>query len=346
MSNLLIIILVLVVVIAVSCATLNVPTYQGEKTDHFDGKKFHDPDGRGLGDFGKLMKYNRQNKKAKWEFQETSDFSLEQIDNFTTEGKVRYFHINHATVLMQMDGMNILTDPVYSKRASPISWAGPKRFRDPGIPFDKLPKIDAVLISHDHYDHLDISTLKKLRDRDNPTILAGLGLKGFLRKFKLENVVELDWNEETEINGLTFTFTQAIHWSNRAFSPRKTLWGGYVIKGSSSIFFAGDTAYGPHFTDIKEKYGPFDLALIPVGAYTPRFFMLQVHMDPQQAFQTHMDVDAKESYAIHWGTFQLTHEGMYDPVDELTVACDSAGVDNFYFDRLAGGARITGEVKE
>ncbi|MCL4105743.1 UNVERIFIED_CONTAM: hypothetical protein GTU68_028620 [Idotea baltica] len=292
------------------------------------------------------MKYNRQNKKANWEFQNDTTVVETVLKNFNTTGKIRYFHINHATVLIQIDGVNILTDPVYSKRASPFSWAGPKRYRAPGIPFEKLPKIDAVVISHDHYDHLDIGTLKKLRDRDNPKVIVGLGLKGFLRKFKLDNVEEMDWDESLTIKEIEITFTKAIHWSNRAFSPRKTLWGGYVIKGSSTLFFAGDTAYGPHFKEIREQYGPFDLALIPVGAYTPRFFMLHVHMDPQQAFKTHQDLDPAESYAIHWGTFQLTHEAMYDPVEELMIECDSAGVKNFFFDRQAGVARTTGEKRK
>ena len=340
MSQTLLIVLVIAVVVAVSCATLRVPTYKGETSDHFDGKRFSNPDGAGMGSFRDLMKFNRKNEKDKWEVQTQASPITGNVGNFAEEGKIRYYHINHATVLIQMDGLNILTDPVYGKRASPISWAGPKRFREPGIPFDLLPKIDAVVISHDHYDHLDIGTLKKLRDRDNPRIFAGLGHKGFLKKFKLNNVEEMDWNETASIDGLEVIFTKAVHWSNRAFSPRKTLWGGYVLKGSASIYFAGDTAYGPHFSEAREKYGPFDLALIPIGAYTPRFFMLHVHMDPQQAAQTHLDLQPRESLAIHWGTFQLTHEAMYDPVEELQVACDSLGIENFYFDEHPGVERV------
>lgn len=336
MSQTVFIVLIVIALILVSCATLRVPTYKGKITDHFDGKRFSNPDGPGMGNFKELMKYNRKNKKDKWVFQANESPISEPIVNFSEKGHVRYFHINHASVLIQIDGVNILSDPIYSKRASPISWAGPKRFREPGIPFDMLPKIDAVIISHDHYDHLDIKTLKRLKQRDNPRIFAGLGHKSFLKKFKLLNVAEMDWDETLSYEGIDFTFTKAIHWSNRAFSPRKTLWGGFVLKGSSSIYFAGDTAYGPHFKQAKEQYGPFDLALIPVGAYTPRFFMLHVHMDPQQAAQTHLDLQARESLAIHWGTFQLTHEAMYDPVRELEVACDSLGISNFYFDEKPG----------
>jgi L-ascorbate metabolism protein UlaG (beta-lactamase superfamily) len=340
MSQTLLIALIVIAVITASCATLRVPTHKGEVSDHFDGKKFYNPEGPGLGKFIELMKYNRQNKKGKWEKQVVESPINDVIEDFDEAGKIRYFHVNHATVLIQMDGMNILTDPVYSQRASPFSWAGPVRFRDPGIPLDFLPRIDVVVISHDHYDHLDINTLKKLRDKDNPTMYVGLGLKAFFKKFKLLNVEELDWNQSTKIKDIEITFTEAIHWSNRAFSPRKTLWGGYVIKGSSRIYFAGDTAYGPHFAEAREIHGPFDLALIPIGAYVPRFFMSQVHMDPQQAAQTHLDLDPKKSLAIHWGTFQLTHEAMFDPIKELQITCDSLQIDNFHFDHHPGVQHI------
>ena len=340
MSQFLFISLVFVLLIAISCATLNVPTYKGEVSDHFDGKKFYNPDGPGMGDFKELMKFNRKNKKAKWKFQESESSVKSVINDFDTEGEVRYFHINHATVLIQMDGVNILTDPVYFKRASPFATVGPKRFRSPGIPFEYLPRIDAVVISHDHYDHLDVHTLKRLRERDNPIIYAGLGHEAFLRKFKLNNVKALDWHQTGQIKGVKITFTPAVHWSNRAFSPRKTLWGSFVIKASSTVYFAGDTAYSPHFKDTKDAYGPIDLAFIPIGAYIPRSFMLHVHMDPQQAVQTHIDLETKESFAIHWGTFQLTHEGMFDPIKELTAACSESQIENFHFDKTPGLARI------
>lgn len=336
MSQTLLIFLIVIAVFAISCATLQVPTYKGEVSDHFDGKKFYNPGKSGLGRFWELMKYNRQNKRGSWEKQLVDSPVTSLISDFSESGKIRYFHINHATVLMQLDGINILTDPVYGKRASPLSWAGPERYREPGISLDFLPRIDAVLISHDHYDHLDIGTLKELRDRNNPKIYVGLGLKAFFKKFKLVNVEELDWNQSTKLKNIDITFTEAIHWSNRALSPRKTLWGAYVIKGSASIYFAGDTAYGPHFAEAREVYGPFDLALIPIGAYIPRFFMSQVHMDPQEAVQTHIDLEARESYAIHWGTFQLTHEAMFQPAEELKSTCDSLEIDNFHFDLHPG----------
>ncbi|WP_235298907.1 MBL fold metallo-hydrolase [Portibacter marinus] len=341
MSHSFLILIFFIAILAISCATMRVPTYEGEVSDHFDGRRFFNPDGPGMGNFWKLMKYNRKHQKGEWNFQNAKSLVTEEISDFNQTGSIRYFYINHATVLIQIDGVNILTDPVYSQRASPFEWAGPKRYRNPAITFELLPRIDAVLISHDHYDHLDVKTLKRLRDRDNPVMYVGLGLKNFLKRFKLNNVIELDWDQKHSIKGVEIVFTEAIHWSNRAFSPRKTLWGGYVIKGSASTYFAGDTAYGAHFTEAKKKYGPFDLALIPIGAYVPRFFMLHVHMDPQQGLQTHRDLDPGESLAIHWGTFPLTHESMFDPVQELQTACDSVGIENFYFDMTPGIEHIT-----
>jgi L-ascorbate metabolism protein UlaG (beta-lactamase superfamily) len=340
MSQFLIAVLIFTVFIAVSCATMRVPTYQGNVSEHFDGKKFYNPGDNGMGDFKELMRYNRSHKRAKWDFQDSTILHTETIKDFGQNGKVRYYHINHATVLIQMDSINILTDPVFGNRASPLSFAGPKRFREPGIPIELLPRIDVVIISHDHYDHLDMGTLKKLRNRDNPKIFSGLGHKAFLRKFKLYNVTELDWHQSAEYKNLKIIFTPAKHWSNRAFSPRKTLWGSYVIQGSSQLYFAGDTAYGTHFANTREKYGPMDLALIPIGAYIPRSFMLHVHMDPQHAVKAHIDLAAKESYAVHWGTFQLTHEGMFDPIIDLEEACKEARVSSFYFDKYPGLERI------
>lgn len=318
----------------------NVQTYKGEISDHFDGKKFSNMGGEGLGNIKALLKHNFTNKKARWAFQNESANHKSKISNFNVSGEVRYYHINHASILIQIDGINILTDPVYMKRASPFKSIGPKRFRKPGIPLEFLPKIDLVVLSHDHFDHLDIDALQKLQKRDNSLMYVGLGLKAYLKKFDLSNVEEMDWHQTINFESLDITFTPTIHWSNRGFSPRKTLWGGFMIKGSVNVYFVGDTAYGKYLKDIKEQYGRIDLAFVPIGAYIPRDFMLHVHMDPDQATQAHLDLEADESYAIHWGTFQLTHEGMFDPIDELKVACAEKGINNFYYDLIAGTERI------
>ena len=314
------------------CRTLNVPTYKGPITERWDGKKFNNVNGNAMGSFRDLMKYQRKNKKGV--FEEISPVAYKNIDfGAVNKNSIYYKQVNHATVLIQHDGLNILTDPVYSKRASPFTLIGPKRYREPAIPFDELPKIDIIVISHDHYDHLDVATLKRLSERDNPTIYVGLGTKAFLEKFKIKNVVDMDWGEEQTINDLKIHFLPAKHWSNRFLSPRKTLWGSWMFSSAKkNIYYAGDTAYDSHFKDIKEKFGTIDLALIPIGAYKPRFFMEHVHMAPEVAFKAHKDLDPAASLAIHWGTFQLTHEGMFDPVNELEEILKKENDYRFHYD--------------
>ena len=314
------------------CKTLHVPTYDGPITERWDGKKFNNVNGNDMGDFRALMKYQFKNKKAKWEVIDTPS------DCRTTyppsDEEIHYKQINHATILVQHKSKNILTDPVYSKRASPFSWTGPKRYREPAIAFESLPKIHAVVISHDHYDHLDIKTLQRLSERDAPYIYVGLGTKLFLEKFKIKNVVEMDWNDKVKLGEIDITFLPAKHWSNRFLSPRKTLWGSWMFSSKNrNIYFAGDSGYDTHFKQIRKDFGKIDLALIPVGAYKPRFFMQHVHMAPEDAYMAHQDLNPEVSFAIHWGTFQLTHEGMFDPVDELQEILDKEGDTRFHYDK-------------
>ncbi len=314
------------------CKTFNVPNYEGPLTDRWDGKRFNNPGGNEMGDFRELMRYQRKNKKGVYEVIPAQDY--QEIDfDAADKTAIYYKQINHATVLVQHEGKNILTDPVYSKRASPFSFAGPKRFREPSIPFDKLPKIDIVVISHDHYDHLDVKTLKKLSERDAPTIYVGLGTKAFLEKFQIKNVVDMDWGDKQDNDSIIISFLPAKHWSNRFLSPRKTLWGSWMFSSKNkNIYFAGDTAYDNHFKAVKEEFSTIDLALIPIGAYKPRSFMEHVHMPPEAAFQAHKDLEPSTSFAIHWGTFQLTHEGMFDPINELQEIIDKENDNRFHYD--------------
>jgi len=321
-----------VVLFFYGCKTLHVPKYNGPVTERWDGKQFNNANGNEMGDFRELMRYQRKNKRAKWEIVENKVDVSEHYPSVDNE--IRYKQINHATILVQHTNVNILTDPVYSKRASPFQWTGPKRHRQPAIDFDNLPEIHVVVISHDHYDHLDVATLKRLSERDAPTIYVGLGTKAFLEKFKIKNVVEMDWNEKRQHDGVEITFLPAKHWSNRFLSPRKTLWGSWMFSSAQrNIYFAGDTGYDQHFKDIKREFGTIDLALIPIGAYKPRFFMQHVHMAPEDAYLAHQDLQPEVSFAIHWGTFQLTHEGMFDPIDELQVILDQHGDESFHYDR-------------
>ena len=222
----------------------------------------------------------------------------------------------------------MLTDPIYGERASPLSWAGPERVRAPGIAFEDLPPIDVVLISHDHYDHLDLETLQRLRERgrggEPPTVLAGLGVGALLDEHDIERHHDLDWEDSIEVAGLQFTFTECRHRSGRGLTDQmETLWGSFVIEApEGKIYFAGDTGYGPHFAATGERHGPFDLALLPIGAYEPRDFMAAVHLNPAEAVQAHLDLESDQSIGMHFGTFQLTFEGIDEPAADLAKALE------------------------
>lgn len=230
--------------------------------------------------------------------------------------------LGHSTALVQMDNLNILTDPHFSKRASPVSWAGPARVTQPGIPFNKLPPIDVVVISHNHYDHLDIPSLKRLRAAFNPTILVGLGTAELLEKHGISNVVEMNWWESIELNQVMFHMVPVQHWSARGlFDKRRALWGGYVIEGSKKVFFAGDTGYGKVFKMIGERYGAMDLSLIPIGAYAPRHFMKNAHINPEEAVKILLDTGSKKALGVHFRTFHgLTDEAIDQPAIDLRAA--------------------------
>jgi N-acyl-phosphatidylethanolamine-hydrolysing phospholipase D len=240
--------------------------------------------------------------------------------------------IGHATVLLQLDGQNILTDPHFSERASPVSWAGPKRVVPPGLTIEKLPPIDMVLISHDHYDSLDDTTIKALFERDGgdkTMFFVPLGLKDWFRRRGIDRVIELDWWQNRFVADLEVVAVPVQHWSKRSpFSRNQTLWSGWVVRSRDlSFFFAGDSGYTPHFREIGEKYGPFDLAAIPIGAYEPRWFMKKHHMNPQEAVMVHQDVRSRKSIAIHWGTFSLTDEPLDEPPRLLARSLRDRGID-------------------
>ncbi len=233
---------------------------------------------------------------------------------------LRVTFVNHATVLIQMAGRNILSDPVWSDRVSPVSWAGPKRIRPPGIRFDDLPQIDTVLVSHNHYDHLDLPTLRRLARRDRPWIVTGLGVHRLLDRHGLSHGTELDWWESSDLgSGFSVTGVPVQHFSGRGLTDRnRTLWTGFVLSGpSGSVLFAGDTGYGPHFEEIGRLFPGIRMAILPIGAYRPEWFMGPVHQTPREALAAFRDLGAKTGMGMHFGTFELTDEGAAEPVREI-----------------------------
>lgn len=220
--------------------------------------------------------------------------------------------IGHSSFLLQARGINVLTDPIWSERCSPVSFIGPKRLNPPGIRFEDLPKIDVVVISHNHYDHLDLPTLKKLWDRDKPIFVVPLKNKELLFSEGIGNIAELDWWQSLAFkNNVTISLVPARHWSGRGLFDRdETLWGGYVISfKEKNIFFAGDTGFGPHFEQIKERFGAFSVALLPIGAYLPIWFMKDNHLSPEEVIKVADILKARITIPMHFGTFALGDDG-------------------------------------
>lgn len=240
--------------------------------------------------------------------------------------------VGHASLLIQAAGVNILTDPVWSERASPFRRVGPKRVTVPGIAFDDLPPIDVVLLSHAHYDHLDVDTLRRLHAAHDPLMAMPLGNDAVVRAaVPAARCMTGDWWDRVDLGGgIVTTQTPANHWSNRWPSDtRMTLWSGhYLDTPAGSIWFVGDTGYGDGriFGEVRERQGSPDVALIPIGAYAPRWFMAAQHVDPADAVRIFNDVGAGRALGIHWGTFQLTDEAREEPVEELATALRAASI--------------------
>lgn len=305
------------------------PAREYQPSDHYNGRHFHnlERNARGLGDVFTWLRTRKPSKWPAWE--ENPAFPLPQA---RYSSQIRDWHttfINHATVLLQIGPYNLLTDPVWSERVSPFKSLGPKRVRPAGVALKDLPPIDVVLLSHNHYDHMDLATLKWLEQRDHPHVVTGLGNAAILHANGIKHVTELDWWQSVEHKDLKIHFTPAQHFSGRGVRDRDlTLWGGlWVETEAGSAFFAGDTGYGGHFRAIRERLGEARLALLPIGAYEPRWFMSPVHMNPQDAVLAHRDLEARESLAIHFNTFQLTDESIGQPVLDLAAALQKHGMD-------------------
>jgi L-ascorbate metabolism protein UlaG (beta-lactamase superfamily) len=280
---------------------------------HFDGVRFFNPNGKQALGFRELIRWQRARHPEKSPRFVADVAPSKPQPRVEGDGLVVTL-VNHSTVLIQHRGVNILTDPVWSERVSPIAWIGPKRKRAPGIALEDLPPIDIILLSHNHYDHLDLPTLRRLNARGKSRIAVPLGVGALVPGAR-----ELDWGGSITLAGIAIHAVPAYHFSARGpFDRNKTLWCGYFIDtGATTIYFAADTGFGDHFAQIRERFGAPRVALLPIGAYEPRWFMSPIHMGPDEAVRAHAILGARTSIAIHHGTFQLADDGLDTPKREL-----------------------------
>lgn len=292
--------------------------YQGPVTDHFDGKHFYNPWNAKHPKSIDLIRWKISAKPKPWP-KKTKKISTALPQRYVKGDILNITFVGHSTVFIQTQGLNILTDPIWSKRASPFKWFGPKRFSNPGIAFENLPKIDLILISHNHYDHLDLNTIEKIWLRDQPRIIAPLGNDAIIKSKKAAISVEtLDWHQSISFKeNVTIHLEPTQHWSARGILDiNKALWGAFVIEtNGGNIYFAGDTGYGDGgiFHKAFEKFGEFRLALLPIGAYEPRWLMRYAHMNPEEAVLAYKDLGQPYTAAIHFQTFRLGDEGHNEP---------------------------------
>ena len=284
--------------------------------DHFKNGRFFNP-GVSLPGFPQLLRWITHRKRGPWT---TSFRAVAAPPPRSVPGsELRITFVNHSTVLIQTQSLNVLTDPIWSLRASPFSFLGPKRHRQPGIAFDDLPPIHAVLISHNHYDHFDVPTLRRLLAVHRSPIFCPLGLARSLKQIGFREIYELDWWQNQTLPNMRVHCVPAQHFSSRTpFDRNRTLWCGWMLEATGgNIFFAGDSGFGNHFEAIRDRFSPIRLALLPIGAFRPEWFMGPIHMTPEQAVEAHQIVGARTTVAIHFGTFPLADDGEMEPTERL-----------------------------
>jgi len=308
-------------------------------SDHFDGQRFFNPTGANGQSFWQLPRLFLT-RRTPWP--RRVPVQPRRPPQPAGPDEVIVTFIGHATFLIQTSAGNVLTDPMYSERASPLRFAGPRRVAIPGVAFDDLPRIDLVLLSHNHYDHCDLPTLANVAKRFRPRLITPLGNGTILRSAGVTGVEELDWWQQAAPVSPHVTLVPAQHFSARGPLDRnRALWGGFIIEANHRrVYFAGDTGFAGHFAEIRERFAPIDLALLPIGAYEPRWFMKDVHMNPAEAVQAHLDLGAARSLGMHFGTFQLTTEGISEPVDELDRALQEQEVPSSQFEVLEFGESL------
>lgn len=305
------------------------PYYDGPVSDHFDGVRFFNPDRPVTKGFGDFLRWQFEGGRQAW----PSTFPSPHADKPPERvAGLRVVHLGHAGFLIQTGGLNILADPVMSERASPFAFAGPKRVNPPGVLFGDMPKIDVVLVTHNHYDHLDGTFLAQLNQRDRPRVIAPLANAPIIRRYdETLAVEEHDWGARVPLNdSVRVDLVPTYHWSARSLTDRRmSLWASFVVATPAGlIYHCGDTAYhtGDLFRQARRDYGRFRLAHLPIGAYEPRWFMRDNHMNPEEAVKVMQDLEAQEALGHHWGTFQLTNEGIEEPPAALQAALQAASI--------------------
>ena len=311
-----------------------------QPSDHFDGKRFRNLGGVVPPSFAKVARMLRTERKP---WPDRVDTAQRKPTPLTRPGEVAITFIGHSTFLIHSHGVNILIDPVYSEHAGPFGRLGPRRVRKPGVAFGDLPPIGLVLLSHNHYDHCDLPTLRRLKRVFDPVFITPLGNARLLAKTGTRRIDELDWWESANAAGISVTVTPSQHFSARTpWDRNRALWGGFAFDvAGRRIYFAGDSGYMPHFGEIRRRVGAIDAAILPIGAYEPRWFMKPLHMNPAEAVQACIDLGSPFSIASHFGTFRLTAEGIDEPVADLGRALVERGIARDRFRVLEVGESIS-----
>ena len=304
---------------------LSVPGHRGAASDHFDGRVFANVGAVHPTRAWKVLKWIATRQRGRWRLTTEPAYGPPPPQE-VPGARLRVTLVGHATVLIQTGGLSILTDPVWADRCSPVTWAGPRRMRPPGLRFEDLPPIDAVLLSHNHYDHLDVATLRRLAREHRPRFLVPSGNAAYLASEGIAGAEDLDWWQSTALGSLNVTAVPAQHFSGRGlFDRNRTLWCGFVVQGEGGrVYFAGDTGHGPFLDQLAAKFAPLRLALLPIGAYEPRWFMSPVHMAPDEAVRAHEQLAARTSVGIHYGTFQLADDGELEGAERLRAIVSAA----------------------
>ena len=319
------------------------PYYQGPKSGHFNGTRFFNPDGIMPGTLRDVLRWKVFEKAAHWPSEIASPFAGARPERRLAPEALRITMIGHASLLIQAAGLNILADPVFSMRASPVRFAGPRRKNPPGVALDDLPPIDLILVTHNHYDHLDLDTLKDLERRHHAPILTPLGNDTIIRRaVPHAKFLVTDWNDRTDFdNGVIIHTEPCHHWSARGSRDRRmALWAAFVIETPhGKIYHIGDTGFhdGINYDAMRRKHGGFRHANLPIGAYEPRWFMKGQHQNPDEAVEGMKRANIAHAAGHHWGTFQLTDEAWDAPAEALAAALEREGIASDRFRPLRPG---------